>query len=96
MKNDELKNSDLLKVLYNNYEVYTNTVSALRFISTNLYDGQLRDFPSSDVGLKNAYSSSLNWLYWWREGAEVATHKGTSAGDVGLSSLSKGFIVILI
>jgi hypothetical protein len=40
------------------------------------------------VGFKNAYSSSLNWLYWWMEGAEGATHRRTSAGDVGHSSFS--------
>jgi len=40
------------------------TVTALGFLLASLCDWQLRDFHLSDVGLKNAYSSSLNWLYW--------------------------------
>jgi hypothetical protein len=61
---DEMSECDPIKTMCGKYEGYTNTVTALRFLLTNLFDGQLRGFPSSDVGFKNAYSSSLNWLYW--------------------------------
>jgi hypothetical protein len=60
---DELNYSDLLRHV-KNYEDYTNTATALRILLASLYDWQLCDFPSSEVRLKNAYSSSLNWLYW--------------------------------
>jgi len=50
--------------MYKNYESCTNAATALRFLVVSLYDWQLYVFHSSDVGLKNAYSSSLNWLYW--------------------------------
>ena len=52
----ELNNSDLLKIVCNNYKRYTVTAKAVRFLLTNLYDWQLRDMLSSGVGRKNAYS----------------------------------------
>jgi hypothetical protein len=46
------------------------------------------------VGLKNAYSSSLNWLYWWKEGAEGATHRHIRWRRGTFCTFQLGLIVI--